>query len=205
MTGAHDKTRYPKAEAIFRQHNGLLRTMEAIRLGIHPRVLYRMRDAGVLDQVDRGLFRLRNHAPIGNPDLCLIAKKIPNGVICLLSALTIHDITTQVPHEVYVALEFGSRSPSLDHPPVRIFRFTGPAFFEGIEVRQIDKMPVRVYGIEKTLADCFKCRHKIGLDVAIEALKLYRERKRVQVDLILHYARICRVEAIMRPYLEGIL
>jgi len=205
MTGTDARNSFTKAEAIFRQHGGLLRTMEAIRLGVHPEVLYGMRDAGVLELVRRGLFRLVDSPPIGNPDLCLAAKKIPKGVICLVSALSFHDITTQIAHEVYIALEFGSRTPSLDRPPVRVFRFKGPAFDQGIEVREIDRIPVRIYSPEKTLADCFKHRNKIGLDVAIEALKLYKARKPVRVDLILRYARICRVEKIIRPYLEGIL
>ncbi len=193
------------ARELFRTHGGTLHTGEALRLGIHPRTLYAMRDSGILEQISRGLFRLAELPPFGNPDLVTVALKIRNGVICLISALAFHELTTQVPHEVYVAVKQGSEPPRLPYPPVRLFWFSGEAFSEGVQIYKVGGVPVRIYGPEKTVADCFKHRNKIGLEVALEALKTYRRRKSFNVDKLLHSARVCRVENIMRPYLETLL
>jgi predicted transcriptional regulator of viral defense system len=193
------------ARRIFQQHGGTMRTRDAIREGIHPRTLYAMHELGLLERQARGLYRLIDMPPLGNPDLVSVALRVPGGVICLVSALAYHEITTQVPHEVYLALSQGAWTPKLDHPPIRIFWFDGPAFAEGIESHKIDDVPVRIYCPEKTLADCFKHRNKIGIDVAVEALKLYRKHKPLRADALVRYAKICRVEKIMRPYLEAIL
>ncbi|MEW6355398.1 MAG: type IV toxin-antitoxin system AbiEi family antitoxin domain-containing protein [Planctomycetota bacterium] len=194
-----------KAKAIFQEHGGMLRTREAIKARIHPRTLYVMWKAGVVEQISRGVYRLADLPPLSNPDLVAVAKRIPDGVICLISALAYHEITTQIPHEVHIALAEDSRPPRLDYPPLRIFWFRGSAFTEGIESHSIDNVPVRIYCPEKTLADCFKYRNKIGLDIAMEALRLYRHRKGFNVDKVMHYARICRVGKVMRPYVEGVL
>jgi len=178
---------------------------EALQSGIHRRVLYSMLEAGLIEQLNRGLYRLTDLPPLGNPDLVSVALKVPSGVICLISALAYHEITTQIPHEVYVALERGMEAPKLDHPPLRIFWFSGQAFTLGIQTHKIDGIPVRIFSPEKTIADCFKYRNKIGLDTAIEALKLYREKKRFKDDDLMKFARACRVEKIIRPYLEALL
>jgi predicted transcriptional regulator of viral defense system len=183
----------------------VLRTSAALRAGIHPRTLYEMRDKGVVEQLGVGLFRLANLPAPAHFDLLTVAAKIRAGVICLISALAFHDITTQVPHEVHIALRRGAEPPRLRHPPLRVFWFTGRAFTGGIEVYQQDSVELRVYSAEKTLADCFKYRNKLGLDVALEALRLYRSRKRPKIDQLLRFARICRVEKVMRPYLEAML
>jgi predicted transcriptional regulator of viral defense system len=178
---------------------------EAIRSGVHRRILYSMRDTGVIEQLSRGLYRLADMPPLGNPDLVSVAKKVPNGVICLISALAYHEITTQIPHQVYLAIKRRSEPPRLDRPSVRVFSFSARAFAGGIEIHDIDSVPVRIYSPEKTLADCFKYRNKIGLDTAIEALKLYRQRKRLKADELVRFARICRVEKVMQPYLQALL
>jgi predicted transcriptional regulator of viral defense system len=131
--------------------------------------------------------------------------KIPQSVITLLSALAFHEITTQIPHEIYIALKRGTEPPRLKHPPIRVFWFTGNAFSDGVEQYDVDGTLVRIYNPEKTIADCLKYRNKIGLDVALEALKLYRERIGFKVDDLMHFARVCRVEKVMRPYLEAII
>lgn len=202
---AHTKGLTHKARGLFRDHGGMLHTAEAIRLGIHPRTLYAMRDSGILEPISRGLYRLADLPPPGNPDLVTVALKVRKGVICLISALAFHELTTQVPHEVYMAVEQGSEPPRLRYPPIRLFWFSGQAFSEGVEIHELDKIPVRIYTAEKTIADCFKHRNKIGLDVAVEALKIYRQRKPFDVEKILHFARVCRVERVMRPYLESLL
>ena len=200
-----DQDKIERARAIFQRHGGTMRTAQAIRLGIHPRTLYEMRDAGVLDQLGRGVYRLAELPVLGDPDLVTVALKIPHGVICLISALAFHEITTQIPHEIYLAVCRGTTRPRLDYPPLRIFWFTDKAFTEGIETHVRDGIPVRVYSPEKTLADCFKYRNKIGIDTAIEALKLYQQRKPVRVDELLRFARVCRVLKVMKPYLEALL
>lgn len=199
------KEKFGKAQSIFRRNGGVLRTNKAIKAGIHPRTLYEMREAGIIERLSRGVYRLTDLPEMGEPDLVSVAIRVPDGIICLISALAFHEITTQIPHEVYIAVERESRAPRIDYPPVRVFRFPGDAFTEGIEVHKIDNVAVRVYSPEKTVADCFKYRNKIGLDTAIEALKLYRESKRVKLDALLRFAAICRVKNIMRPYLEALM
>ena len=200
-----DQNAFEKAKRIFRNRGGMLKTSEALSAGIHPRTLYELQRSGILDQLTRGLYRLADLPPLGNPDLVSVSLKIPDGVLCLISALAYHEITTQVPHEVYVALERGTETPRLNHPPLRVFWFSGGSFTAGIEKHKIDGVPVRIYSPEKTIADCFKYRNKIGLDIAIEALKLYRQKKHFKVDDLMKFGRVCRVEKVMRPYLEALL
>jgi predicted transcriptional regulator of viral defense system len=187
---------------LFSRHGGSLRMSEALRLGVSRKTLYAMRDAGVVDPLSRGLFRLASLDPLGNPDLVTVAARVPQGVLCLISALAFHELTTQVPHAVDVALERGTRKPRLDYPPTRFFWFSGPAFHEGVEMHRFDGASVRVYDPEKTLADCFRYRNQIGMDVVLEALRLWRERRRKKLDALLKYARLRHVERAMRPYLE---
>ncbi|HHE41863.1 MAG TPA: transcriptional regulator [Dehalococcoidia bacterium] len=197
--------RTDKAAEVFREHGGLLRTAEALRSGVHPRTLYAMRDSGLLERVSRGVYRLAGGPPLSNPDLVTAATRIPKGVVCLISALSFHGLTIQIPHEVHVALSSGAEEPRLDYPPIRVYRFGDGSFTEGVETHDIDGVTVRIYGPEKTLADCFKFRNRIGLDTAVEALRAYRERGRIRVDELMGYAEICRVGNVMRPYLEAIL
>jgi len=196
---------FEKEKRAFSRGGGLLRTSAALRAGIHPRTLYDMRNQGVVEQVSRGLYRLADLPALSNPDLVTVAAKIPSGVVCLISALACHEITTQIPHEVHVALPRGTEPPRLKHPPLRVFWFTGRSFTEGIETHKLDGIGIRVYSLEKTLADCFKYRNKLGLDTVLEALRLYRSRKRPNVDELMKFARVCRVEKVMRPYLEALL
>ncbi len=196
---------FEEEKKAFNRSGGLLRTNAALRAGIHPRTLYDMRDQGVVEELSRGLYRLADLPALSNPDLVTVALKIPAGVVCLISALAYHEITTQIPHEVHLALPRGTEPPRLKHPPLRVFWFTGHSFTEGIKTHKVDGIRLRVYSPEKTLADCFKYRNKIGLDTALEALRLYRSRKRPNVDELMKFARVCRVEKIMRPYLEALI
>ena len=194
-----------EAITLFREQGGILRTSEALRLGIHPRTLYAMRDSGVLERLSRGLYRLADLPPLSQPDLVIVALRVPQAVICLVSALAFHELTTQIPHAVDVAVQNQADRPRLEHPPLRIFWFSGAAWSEGVETQYVDDTPVRIYSPEKSIADIFKYRHQIGLDAAIETLKHYRQRPAVDVSKLLHYARICRVERVMKPYLEALL
>jgi len=193
------------AIALFRQQGGTLRTSEAIRLGIHPRTLYAMRDAGILERLSRGLYRLAELPPLSHPDLVTVARKVPQGVICLLSALDFHEVTTQIPHAVHVAVENKAQTPRLEYPPLRIFRFSGRAWTEGVAIHELDGTAVQMYNPAKSVADIFKYRRQLGVDVAIEALKLYRQRQDFALDELLRYARVCRVGNVMKPYLEALL
>jgi predicted transcriptional regulator of viral defense system len=192
------------ALALFDAHQGTLHTKQALALGMHPRTLYRLRDTGKLVKVSRGIYRLASLPSLGQPDLVTVALRVPRGIVCLISALAYHDLTTEVPHEVHLALPRGTKTPRLDHPPLRIFRFSGSALTEGIQVVSIDGVPVRIYGPEKTVVDCFRFRNRLGLDLAIEALKGCIEHKGARPADILHYARLCHVAEVMRPYIEAL-
>ena len=182
----------------------MLRTSRALALGIHPRTLYALRDSGQLLEVARGLYRLAGAPTLSTPDLVRVATLVPKAVICLISALAFHEIGTQLPRAVYVALPRTARHPRLSPPPVRVFRFSGPPLAEGVEFHKVDGVEIRVYSVAKTIADCFKYRHKIGLDVALEALRDSRRPRRATMDDLWRYATVCRVKNVMRPYLESL-
>lgn len=188
---------------IFRRNNGILRTSEAIKLGVHPRTLYRMRDDGRIVELSRGIFRLAEISESNETDLMTASLRVPAGVICLISALFFHNLTTEIPHEVYIALPREKANPKVDYPPLRIFHFSNETFSAGVENHLIDGIEIKVFSPEKTVADCFKFRNRIGLDVAIEGLKNCLEQRGSR-GKILEYAKLCRVEKIIRPYLEAI-
>lgn len=194
-----------KALNTIREMGGTVRTTEAVQYGVHPRTLYQLRDSGDLQTLSRGVYRLSELDEPSEPDLVIIAKRIPRAVICLVSALAYHELTTQVPHTISIALPKGAETPRVTHPPIAVHRFSEEALNQGIETHQIDGVAVHVYCPEKTLADCFKFRNKLGMDIVLEGLKLYRSRKTVNVEQLMAYGRVCRVEKIMRPYLEAII
>ena len=181
------------------------RQVDLTASGITSAELYALRDEGFLERLERGLYRLAELPEISQPDLVTIALKVPSGVICLISALAFHELTTQIPHEVSIALRRGSETPRLKFPPIRTHWFSADAVAAGIETHEIDGVAVRIYSAEKTLADCFKFRNKIGLDTAVEALRLYRERRKLNTHALMEYAAIDRVQNVMRPYLEAVL
>ena len=194
-----------KAVQVFQTQGGVLRTAEAIRKGIQPRVLYAMREGHMLEMLTRGCFRLAEMDVMSNPDLAVVAKAVPKGVVCLISALAFHEITTQIPHAVDLALREHTHRPKIAYPPVQTHWFGDKAYSEGVEQHVIDGVPVRIYSAAKTVADCFKFRNKVGLDVAVEAMRLCRQRKRTTGGEFQRFAKICRVENVMAPYLEAIL
>lgn len=188
---------------IFRRHGGTLRAAEAIGYGIHPRDLYRLRDAGKILQLSRGVYRLAEIETAENSDLAAVSARVPDGVICLISALSFHEITSEIPHEVFLAIRRRKESPRIDFPPTRIFHFSEETISAGVETHAIGGVAVKVFSMEKTVADCFKFRNRIGLDVALEGLKMCLAAKGSR-SKILEYARVCRVEKVIRPYLEAI-
>jgi predicted transcriptional regulator of viral defense system len=188
----------------FRRAGGMLRTGQALRVGVHQRDLYALRDAGDLESLSRGVYRLAELPPLADPDLVTVATRVPRAVIALISALHLHGLTTQIPHHVNIALPRGMARPRLDWPPLRIYRMSGAMFTSGIETHQRDGVPIRVYGAAKTVADCFKFRSRIGVDVALEALRTGLAEHKFTPAQIVRAARLCRVDAVIRPYLEAV-
>jgi len=187
------------------QQRGVVRPRDLTALGVSPNNLWRLERAGLIERVGRGLYIRMDGATSEKHTLVEAAARVPHGVICLLSALRFHELTTQNPHEVWLAIDVRARAPREPRLPLRIVRFSGAALTEGVETHCLEGVEVRVYSPAKTVADCFKYRNKLGLDVALEALRdVWRER-RATMDELLHYARICRVANVMRPYLESLV
>ena len=180
----------------------IVRPRDLAARGIAREHLIRLLRRGALTRTARGIYTLTGAPVTVHHGLALVGKQAPRAVVCLLSALQFHGLTTQQPHEVWIAVDVKARKPAIAWPAVRIVRFSGAALTEGVESHQIEGVPVRVYGIAKTVADCFKYRQKIGTDVAIEALR-DALRNRVSVDAIYRFAKICRVANVIRPYLES--
>jgi len=193
------------AEEIFRQHNGLLRTSEALRLGISPATLYALRDAGRIIQENRGLYRLADVEPLGFPDLVQVSKLVPKAVICLISALSFHNLTTQIPHRVDIALPRSSQRPRLAYPPLGVIWLPQKAYEAGIEEHILDGFPVRIYNPEKTIADCFRYESRVGKVVVLESLKEYMRQRKVNLTALMEFARINRVSGKIQPYIEALL
>lgn len=189
----------------FAKKHGMIRVRDAVKEGIHPETLRRLCKKGLLVKMARGIYIPADSEISQNVGLAQISKRVPNGVICLLSALQFHDIGSQSPFEVWVAIDQKAAAPRIDYPPIRIVRFSGKALSDGIEIHQIEGVEVEIYNKAKTIADCFKFRNKIGLDVALEALKDSRQRKLCTNDEIWKYAKLCRVSNVMKPYLEATL
>jgi predicted transcriptional regulator of viral defense system len=184
---------------------GTIRTSQAVREGIHLRTLYRLRDTGQIECISRGVFRVSTMPLPSLPDLLVVASRLPKAVLCPISALSLHELTEEIPHSVHIALPRGSEQPRLDHPPLHVVRMSEPCFLAGVEMHDIDGLKLRVYSPAKTIVDCFKFRNLIGVDVAIAGLKAFRNRREFDVEELLSLARTCRVERIMRPYVEALL
>jgi predicted transcriptional regulator of viral defense system len=175
------------------------------RAGIHSQHLTRMVAEGVIERVARGQYRLVGRPVTEHHGLVVATSAVPHGVVCLLSALSFHGIGSQLPSAVWLAIEKGARKPSVRQLPLEVVRFTGAAFTEGIETHSIEGEPVRIYGVAKTVADLFKHRNKVGLDVALEALRESWRDRRLTLDALDRAARVCRVERVVRPYVETVI
>jgi len=194
------------AERVLRlaSERGALRPRDLAGHRIPRTTLSRLVESGRLVQISRGLYALPNHSRSEQHQLADITVRSPQGVFCLLTALRFHELTTQSPHEIWLAIPNKAHPPKIDYPPLRIVRFSGAALTQGVETNVVDGISVRVYSVAKTVADCFKYRNKIGLDVALEALRESRREKRATNDELWRYAKICRVANVMRPYMESI-
>ncbi len=187
------------------REKGLITSREASRQGIHSQILTRLVRDGTIERITRGQYHKPGAQITEHHTLAVVSRAVPEGVICLLSSLSFHGIGTEIPAKVWLAIDRRSRHPSVGYPPLRIVRFSGKAFTEGVEIHRIERQVVKVYGIAKTIADLFKYRNKIGLDVALEALREAWKDRRFTMDEIDRFARICRVQRVMTPYLEALV
>jgi predicted transcriptional regulator of viral defense system len=183
---------------------GVLRPRDAEAQGIAGEYLNRLHAAGLLDRPSRGLYVLPNSEPSEHRTIAEACKRVPHGVICLLSALRYHNLTTQSPFEVWMAIDDKARLPKIDYPPLRFSRFSGQALAFGVQEARLEKVRVRVYSPAKTVADCFKFRNKVGLDVALEALRDCWKQKNATMDELWAAAKVCRMTNVMRPYMEAL-
>lgn len=202
MRDAHDKIRRVLRTA---KTKGVVSTRQARGLGVHSEYLRRMVADGRLVREAHGLYALPDAEVTAQHSLAVAARAVPKGVVCLLSALRFHEVGTQLPYEVWLAIERRSAMPRMASPQLRIVRFSGAAFTGGVEEHDVEGTAVRVYGVAKTVADCFKYRNKIGLDVALEALKEVVRERRCTVQELRRYASVCRVLTVMRPYMEALV
>jgi predicted transcriptional regulator of viral defense system len=186
------------------RRKGLVRAIDLSAIDVPRVVLTRLTASGQLERVGRGLYRLPGAQWSEHESLITVATKVPQAVFCLLSALQFHELSTQLPRQVWIAMPRGSHTPRFDYPPIKMVQFTGAAWTAGVEEVERDGITLRVYCVAKTVADCFKHRNKIGLDVALEALKDARMRNKTSIDEIWRFAKVCRVANVMRPYLESI-
>jgi len=186
------------------QRQSFLRTSDLDAIGVPHVVLTRMVAAGRVERIARGLYRLPGAAASEYESLATVAVKVPQAMFCLLSALQFHELTTQLPRQVWIAMPRGSHTPRLAYPPVKMVQMAGDAYATGIEEHEREGVKLRVYGVAKTVADCFKHRNRIGLDVALEALRDARAKRKATADDLWRYAKVCRVANVMRPYLEAI-
>jgi len=184
---------------------GVLTAKEMAEAGIHSQALTRLVAEGAIERIARGQYRLADQSTTEHHGLAIVTAAVPRGVICLLSALSFHEIGTQLPSKIWIAIERGSRTPTLAYPPLEVVRFGGAAFVEGVETHGIEGQDVRIYGVAKTLADLFKYRNRIGVDVAIEALREAWWDRRFTMEALDRSARACRVERVMRPYVQGVV
>lgn len=184
-------------------HQPLVRPRDIEARGIAREALLRLYRQGLLVRPARGVYALAESPVTEHHSFAVVAKLVPRCVVCLLSALRFHGLTTQDPHEVWIAVDFKAHKPAVKSPPLRVARFSGPALVKGIEAHEVEGVQVRVYSAAKTVADCFKYRHKIGIDVAIEALRDALRARKAAIDEINRYAKVCRVANVMRPYLES--
>jgi predicted transcriptional regulator of viral defense system len=185
--------------------SGIVRAKDLRERGIHPESLRRLENQGLIVRSGRGIYTLSDVDLTENQSLVEACARVPGGIVCLLSALRFHELTTQAPFEVWLAIDNKAHAPKDDILPLRIVYMSGQALTAGVEEHLIVGQPMRVYNVPKTVVDCFKYRNKIGLDVALEALRESWHSRRFTMDELWHYAKICRVANVMRPYLESLL
>jgi len=197
-------TRTQELVSFLKDRGGVVRFTDILKAGFHPDSLISLEKEKEVEKIARGLYRLTHYTFGSHPDLVAAALQSPRGVICLLSALAFHEATTEIPKRVDLAIPQKTHANRIKYPPVRFYRFATNAWKAGIEQREIEGYKIKVYSLAKTVADCFKFRNKIGADVAREALKIAVTEKNIKPKEIMHYAKICRVDSILKPILEAL-
>ena len=194
-----------KVIKIFQNHGGMLRYSEAIAEGIHPRILYELCDLGIIEQIHRGLYALSEMTDIEELDLVTISKIIPEGIVCLVSALYFHRLTVQIPRWIDIAVNRNYIPPKVKYPPTQIHYFSDKFYKAGIESHKFNGSEVKIYSREKSIIDCFRLRKKVGIDVAVEALKNYLKQDNLNINLLLDFAKESRVIKLFEPYLQALM
>ncbi|MBU0881258.1 MAG: type IV toxin-antitoxin system AbiEi family antitoxin domain-containing protein [Candidatus Omnitrophica bacterium] len=189
----------------FNTHGGIVRFSSILKAGFHPDDLMTLIKEDKAEKIARGLYRLTHYTFGSHPDFVITSLQAPKGIICLVSALAFHEATSEIPHVVDIAIPVGARANKIKYPPIRFYHFAAKAWGSGIEDHRIEGHKVRIYGLAKTIADCFKFRNKIGIDIARDALKVALSEKGIKPKEIMQYAKICRVDRIVKPILEAIL
>lgn len=189
----------------FKKRGGLVSYAEIVKAGFNKALLKACLNSNFISKIDRGLYRLSGGESFSNPDLVAISIKAPKGVVCLLSALAFHEATTEIPQSVAIAIPRGTHANKIKYPPVKFYRFASKSWKAGIEEHAVKGYKIKVYNLAKTIADCFKFRNKIGTDIARDALKTAVTEKNIKPKEIMHYAKICRVDKILKPILETLL
>jgi predicted transcriptional regulator of viral defense system len=187
------------------ERHGIMRLSDLKGRGINPATLARLVEEGVLHRPSRGLYELASADIEISHSLAEVAKRVPKAVICLASALQFHEITLQLPRSVWIAIGSKDRKPALDYPPIRVVRFGKTALTLGIETQTIDSVPVRIFDPAKSIVDCFRFRSAVGLDVALEALRMGWRSRKAKPDDIARYAQTLRIWSVVRPYLESVV
>ncbi len=189
----------------FKDNNGIARFSAILKAGFHPDSLKILEREKKVEKIARGIYRLANYDFGEYPDLVLVSLQAPRGVICLISALSFHEATVEIPKYVDIAIPRGSHAYRVKYPPVRFYHFDSKAWKAGVEEHEIEGYKIKVYNLAKTIVDCFKFRNKIGINVARESLKVAIIEKNIKPIEIMKYAKICRVDNIIKPILEAIL
>lgn len=195
-----------RAIKVFKDNRGILLTREATALGIHPQTLRRLVDQGLLDNPTRGLYFLGSEiTEFQYLDLALISRRVPNAVVCLVSAAVVHELTLEIPGRVSIALPAGAWKPKVKWPPIDVFWYSEDSYQTGVDHLFDHEIELRIFNPEKTVADCFKFRNKIGLDVCIEVLRSYMKRADRKIDKLLEYSAVNRVRKIIEPYIQALI
>ena len=188
-----------------KKKGGMVSYARIIDAGFNKALLKTSLNSGRINRIDRGLYSLSEGVSFPNPDLTAISIRVPKGVVCLFSALAFHEVTTEIPQFVGIAIARGAHANKIKYPPVKFYRFASKAWEAGIEEHKVKGYKIRVYSLAKTIADCFKFRNKIGVDVARDALKVAVKEKGIKPTEIIQYAKICRVDKLLKPILEAML
>jgi len=191
--------------SFFQSHGGIARFSAILKAGFHPDSLSTLEKEGRVEKIARGLYSVTNYTPGSHPDLVIASLQAPRGVICLLSALAFYEATSEIPRYVDLAIPQGTHANRIKYPPVRFYRFAPKTWKAGIEKHEIEGHRIKVYSLAKTIADCFKFRNKIGIDPARDALKVAVTEKGIKLKDIMQYAKICRVDSIVKPILEAMI